>query len=148
MDSAKDWRLQVDLGKQLKIPTYIANTSLRPDMILLSEHTRQIAIIELTVPSEDRIGISAELKRTKYTALEELSRRNRWVPRTWTVEVGSRGFAAGSVAKLLSDFGYAGREKKSILKKIGEEAEYCSQKIWKWSHFPTVGRKHPVRTQT
>ena len=46
-------------------------------MILVSDHTRQIAIIELTVPSEDRIGISAELKRTKYAAIEELCVRNR-----------------------------------------------------------------------
>ena len=139
LDSAKDWRLLVDLGRQLKIPAYIATTSLRPDMIIFSEHTRQIAIIELTVPSEDRIGISAELKRTKYAELEELCRRNRWVPRTWTVEVGSRGFAAGSAAKLLGDFGYSGREKKSILRKIAEEAEYCSQKIWKWSHHHQWG---------
>ena len=61
------------------------------------------------------------------------------MPRTWTVEVGSRGFAAGSAAKLLGDFGYSGREKRSILRKIAEEAEYCSQKIWKWSHHQQWG---------
>ena len=108
-------------------------------MILVSDHTRQIAIIELTVPSEDRIGISAELKRTKYTAIEELCVRNRWKPRVWTVEVGCRGFVAGTVVKLLSDFGYSGRQKKAILKRVEAEAENASQKIWKWSHHKQWG---------
>ena len=139
LDSARDWVLQVDLGRQLKIPIHIADTNLRPDMIMVSEQTKQIAIIELTVPSEDRIGVSAELKRTKYAVIEELCRQNRWKPRVWTVEVGCRGFAAGSAAVLLKDFGYRGRQKKAILKKIEAEAEYASQKIWRWSHFKRWG---------
>ena len=141
LNTAADWELRVDLGRQLKVPTYIATTDLRPDMLLMSDRTKQIAIIELTVPAEDRIGVSAELKKAKYAVLEDLCRRSKWKPRVWTVEVGCRGFAAGSVAALLRDLGYAGRQKKHIITRIETEAESASHNIWKWSHFKQWGEQ-------
>lgn len=40
----------VDLGKQLKFPAHIAETSLCPDIVIMSEASRQIALIELMAP--------------------------------------------------------------------------------------------------
>ena len=48
--TAKDWELRVDLGKQLKFPDDIATTRLRPDICLISRASKQIIVIELTVP--------------------------------------------------------------------------------------------------
>ena len=74
LSSANDWSLQVDLpGHRLKIPTHIADTALRPDMLLISNKTKQLGIIELTVPTEERMELAAEGKRLKYSIVEELS---------------------------------------------------------------------------
>ena len=53
--TAQDWGLKVDLGKQLKFPGKVAVTTLRPDMVLLSEASKQVILLELTVPWEERI---------------------------------------------------------------------------------------------
>ena len=76
--SAQDWELTVDLKERLRIPQEVAITELRPDIIITSKDTNQMAIIELTVPTEDRIEISGELKRTKYEVLVTEGRRNGW----------------------------------------------------------------------
>ncbi|KAK0134483.1 hypothetical protein N1851_029912 [Merluccius polli] len=52
LSTAQDWELKVDLGKQLKFPENVAVTTLRLDMVLLSEATKQVI---LTVPWEERI---------------------------------------------------------------------------------------------
>ena len=43
--------------------------------------------------------------------------------------MGCRGFLARSVAGLLRDLGYTGRERKDLLRKIGEVAEEASRSI-------------------
>lgn len=48
--TAWNWQLKVDLGKQLKFPDIITETSLRSDMVLVSEITGQVVLLELTVP--------------------------------------------------------------------------------------------------
>ena len=52
LSTAQDWELKVDLGKQLKFPENVAVTTLRLDMVLLSEAKKQVI---LTVPWEERI---------------------------------------------------------------------------------------------
>ncbi len=53
--TASDWQLLVDLEQQLKFPNHIVTTTLRPDVVLLSESTKQVVLLELTVPWEDRL---------------------------------------------------------------------------------------------
>ena len=97
LTAAKDWKVMVDLDKNLKIPTEICNTSLRPDLTIVSRKTRQIGIVELTVPNEDRVEVSGELKRLKYEQIAQEGRRNGWRVRIWAVEIGCRGFPAVSM---------------------------------------------------
>lgn len=47
--------MTVDLERQLRIPPHIAESTLRPDIILVSEATRQLVLLELTVPWEERM---------------------------------------------------------------------------------------------
>ena len=65
-DGARDWKLQVDLNKHVKIPNEILETSLRPDLVVTSEKKKMLGKMELTVPYEDQIEVSKEMKRAKY----------------------------------------------------------------------------------
>ena len=141
LDSAKDWQIRSDLAGNLKIPDFILPTNMRPDIILISEWTKQMALVELTVPREDRIDISSELKRTKYQEIVTEAGRRKWTVKVWTVEVGCRGFPAASVGKLLKDMGIKGRKKMNILKEVGEEAERSSNVLWKCYRVLKWGQK-------
>ena len=141
LDCASDWELQVDLDRKLKVPSKVAVTNLRPDILLISECRRKMGIVELTVPSEERIEVSGELKKTKYASLQEEGRKNGWSVQVWAVEVGCRGFPAASMAGFLGEMGIRGSERTKKLKKIGEAAEQASRSIWAWSHHKEWGRK-------
>ena len=141
LDQAKDWRIEVDLDRQLKIPEDIITTLLRPDMIIYSRSSKQLALVELTVPIEERVEISNELKRTKYAELEVAGRLNGWSVKIWAVEVGSRGFPAASMATFLKQVGCKGSERRQILKQLGSEAEQASATLWRMSHVKEWGRR-------
>jgi len=74
---ALDWELKVDRGKHLKFPEDAAAT-LKPDMVLTSEASKQIILLQLTVPWEDCIEEANEMKRAKYAELVEEYRSNGW----------------------------------------------------------------------
>ena len=138
---AKDWELSTDLENCLKIPKEITFTNLRPDMILISRSTKQFGMIELTVPTEERVEVSGELKKLKYEEIAQEARLNGWGVRVWTVEVGCRGFPASSMASFLKEIGYQGAQKKRILENIGKEAENASHSLWKASFLEKWGNK-------
>ena len=110
-------------------------------MILLSESTKRIGLIELTVPSEERVEVSGELKKAKYASLQEEGKTRGWNVHMWAVEVGCKGFPAASMASFLKDIGIAGGERNRQLKKIGEVAMSSSRRIWSWSHFIQWGNE-------
>ena len=135
LDKAKDWIMQIDLQERVRIPEIITSTSLRPDIILTSEEAKQMIMIELTVPTEDRIEISGELKRAKYTPIVEEGKQNGWGVSIWAVDVGCRGFPARSMSSLLNSLGFQGRERKKAMKRLGQKAEEASRAIWVWSNM-------------
>ena len=141
LTAAKDWKVTVDLDKNLKIPTEICNTSLRPDLTIVSRKTRQIGIVELTVPNEDRVEVSGELKRLKYEQIAQEGRRNGWRVRIWAVEIGCRGFPAVSMSTFLKDIGYRGGTKKKVIEKMSKIAEEASHSLWKASYYRKWGGK-------
>ena len=102
------------MDRRLKVPPEITTTNLRPDMMLISWQTKQVSFIELTVPSEDRIEVSGELKKTKYEAIAVEGRQKGWRVRIWAVEVGCRGFPASSMAAFMKEIGYRGKEGKKV----------------------------------
>ncbi|KAK0146506.1 hypothetical protein N1851_014169 [Merluccius polli] len=109
--------------RQLKFPGYITATSLRPDMVLPSESTKQVVILELTVPWEDRIEEAHECKRAKYAELSSECRNNGWKARCEPVEVGCRGFAGRSLLRTLKLLGVKGLQLKKATTNILEAAE-------------------------
>lgn len=66
-----NWKLLVDLGRQMKFPVHIARTSLRRDLVLTSDSTKQVVLLELTVPSKDQMEEAHERKKAKYFELIE-----------------------------------------------------------------------------
>ena len=135
LSTAKDWKLSVDLKGGLRIPLGVCSTNLRPDIIIVSSKTKQMGIVELTVPMEDRIEISGELKRSKYEKIVTEGRQNGWKVRCWSVEVGCRGFPATSMSAFFKDIGYHGGQRKKVVEKVGSIAENASKSLWKASHY-------------
>ena len=98
-----------------------------------------MSFIELTVPSEDRIELSGEIKKAKYEAIATDGRRKGWRVQIRAVEVGCRGFPASSMASFIKDIGYRGKDCKKALEEIGKAAEMASHSIWNWSHIKSWG---------
>ncbi|KAJ8008616.1 hypothetical protein DPEC_G00106730 [Dallia pectoralis] len=122
--------MEVDLGKQLKFPGTAATTSLRPDMLLISETSKQIILLELTVPWEDRIEEANERKGAKYAELVEECRNNGWRARCEPIEVGCRGFAGQSLCRAYNILGITGASKRRAIKEVTEAAEVASRWLW------------------
>ena len=118
LSAANDWKITVDLETSLKIPSDICSTNLRPDITIVSRKTKQIGLIELTVPNEERIEVSGEIKRMKYEPIVQEGRKNGWSVRIWAVQVGCRGFPAVSMSTFFKDLGYKGAEKKRAIERI------------------------------
>ncbi|KAK0148843.1 hypothetical protein N1851_010754 [Merluccius polli] len=128
--TARDWEMKVDLGKQLKFPESVATTTLRPDLLLISEASKQIVLLELTVPWEDRIEEANERKRAKYAELVEECRSNGWRARCEPIEVGCRGFAGQSLCRAYNILGITGASKRRAIKEATEAAEVASRWLW------------------
>lgn len=128
--SARDWQLLVDLERQLKFPSHIAVTTLRPDIVLVSESTKQVVLMELTVPWEDRFEEAFERKLSKYTGLVSDCQQAGWRARCFPVEVGCRGFAARSLARAFSSLGTEGDRKRRAIRSTTEAAERASRWLW------------------
>lgn len=138
--TARDWQLKVlDLGRQLKFPENIAVTTLRPDMVLVSETTRQVVLLELTVPWEERMEEAFERKRAKYEELAGECRSRGWRTRCNPIEVGCRGFAGQSLIRALKMLGVKGLHNRRAIKNISDAAEKASRWLWikrgePWTH--------------
>ena len=139
LSSTKDWEVKVDLDGRLKVPEEVAITNLRPDFLLISQKTKQLGIIELTVPSEDRIEVSGEIKKLKYETIAQEGRTKGWRIRIWSLEVGCKGFPAVSVSTFFKDIGYSGGRRRRIIENIGKSAEQASHVIWKSSFYKNWG---------
>merc|ERR1711879_459838 len=127
------WKMSVDVDNQLQVPSDVTTTNLRPDITLISRSTRQFGIIELTVPTEERVEVSGELKKLKYEKIAQDAMLNKWRVKIWAVEVGCRGFPASSLFTFLKDIGYQGGQKKKAIETISRVAEQSSMALWKAS---------------
>ena len=128
--SARDWRMLVDLEQQLRFPSHIIATNLRPDIVLTSDSTRQAVLIELTVPWEDRLEEAYERKLSKYSKLVGDCQQAGWKAKCFPVEVGCRGFAARSLLQTFSSLGLEGVEKRKAVRSATEAAEKASRWLW------------------
>ena len=129
LHSGNDWQMQGDIGKQLRFPPVVA-TTLRPDIVIWSEKQRKIIIVELTVPWEERCGVSHELKGAKYEDLLLQCRERGWATWNFPVEVGCRGFPAPSLGKMFACLGIQGKTKKAAVGRCAKATERASRWLW------------------
>ena len=131
LSSTDDWQLIVDLETQLKFPRHIDTvTSLRLDLILHSDNTKQCIIWELTVSWEEYITLANERKRSKYQGLVEQCQQKSWKIHFDPVEVGCRGFAGQSLGRTLEKIGIVGAARVRALKDITNTVLKVSKWIW------------------
>ena len=69
-------------------------------MVLLSEASKQVILLEFTFPLEEGIEEANEMKRATYTELVEQCRSNGWRAMCEPIEVGNRGFAGKSLCRV------------------------------------------------
>ncbi len=122
--------MTVDLERQLKIPTHITQLNWDLTFILVSEATKQLILLELTVPWEERMEEAQGRKWEKYQELVENCRRNGWRTRCMPVEVGSRGFASHSLSKAYGMLDIAGANRRRAIGNNMEAAEKVSRRLW------------------
>ncbi|KAJ8341252.1 hypothetical protein SKAU_G00335430 [Synaphobranchus kaupii] len=130
LSPGSEWNMKVDLGRQLQFPREIAETSLRPDMVLWSVASKTVLLVELTVPWEGGLETAHERKRAKYSDLAAECREAGWKATVCPVEVGCRGFVGSSTSRLLRDLGCTGAGHRRASKELAEEAEKGS--FWLW----------------
>ncbi len=70
LQSARDWKLEVDIDKKLVFPPEIVATTLQPDMVLWSPTTNLAYVVELTVPWEE--GVEEANERKNYISTWQL----------------------------------------------------------------------------
>ena len=128
--SATDWEVQVDIGKQVSVPSHILRTQLRPDMIITSASSKCIVLIELTVPWEDRFDEAHELKFAKYEPILLEAQRKGWRALCFPIEVGCRGFIGKSTVKMFKSLGMSSMNVKKACLSITEIAEKSSRWLW------------------
>lgn len=109
--STSDWQLRIDLGKQLKFPDHITSTTLHPDIVTFSDTTRQLIMVELTVPWEESMEEAYERKHAKYQELVEQCKNQGWNTCCEPIVVGCQGFAGHLLCKGLTQLGIVGLRK-------------------------------------
>lgn len=67
--SARDWEIPVDLKGKAKYLNAIRESGMPPDIILSSRLTKQVVLLELTIPWVSRIEELYAFKLAEYTEL-------------------------------------------------------------------------------
>ena len=127
---AQDWEFLFDLGEGLVFPPEIAATNQRPDIVIFSRSLRQVILIELTVPLEDRVSDAHSRKHDRYLPLLVNCESNGWHATHFPVEVGCRGFVAFSLTRCLKDLGFPTYWAKRVRNECSRVAQRCSYLLY------------------
>jgi hypothetical protein len=98
--------------------------------VIFSKASKRVIWWELTVPSEERIAASHELKLDRYTSLQAEIQANGWSCFNFAVEVGARGVVAASLEVAARKIGLTGRVLRKLVRDSGKEAAHCSRWIY------------------
>ena len=89
-----------------------------------------IILVELTVPWEDRLQYSNELKVDKYADLSMDLEAKGYRTDLFPIEVGARGVVGRSTYAFLAKIGLSSRKRTKDLTRMSEAAEAASFWIW------------------
>lgn len=120
----------MDFGSQHKFPQHVVKTTLRPEIVLVSDATKNVVMLELTVPWEEWMEEVFERKREKYDSLVSNCHRQGWKARCLPVEVGCRSFAGQSLCKACTALSITGERRRGAVYNSTEAAEIASRWLW------------------
>ncbi|XP_071145365.1 uncharacterized protein [Mytilus edulis] len=131
LETANDWEMQADVGGKTTFPREILTTTFRPEIVLWSRISRQVILVELTVPWETRLEEAHERNLAKYQELVIDIQEKNW--RTWyfPVEVVCRGFVSQTFWRALGSLGLTEPVRRSLVGKVGRQAEEASGWVWR-----------------
>jgi len=137
LSRANDWQFLVDYSANpIIFPPSITATEQRPDMIIWSESTKVVILIELTVPNEDNIADAEFRKKNRYDGLLDACRTAQWDAHLATVEVGVRGFVAGSLRRCLKMLDVSNPTISRTTSAASKTALRCSYSIYLARNLP------------
>jgi hypothetical protein len=122
--------LLADLSDNYVFPSHIALTSLRPDIVIYSNASKRVILIELTCPCEENMTNQHSFKLSKYSALVNVITSNGWSVDLYAVEVGPRGYSSKSLLTCLKSLGYPNKAAYHSAKMLGEASMKASFLIW------------------
>ena len=112
---------------------------------MVSRKTKQLGIMELTVPNEDRIEVSGELKRLKYEPIAQEGRKRGWRVRIWAVEVGCKGFPAVSMSTFFERHRIQRRQQEESHRENQQSCRGSKQKSVEGQSLQEMGRKGSIK---
>ena len=126
---------------------HIAFTQLCSDMVIFSNSTKKVILIELTCPCEENMEKWHDKKLSKYLPLKTTIESNGWSIHLFAVKVVARGFCARSVMCCFHVLGLHNSLVKSTIKalnRLSVESSFC---IWvNRNNRDWKSRDHPVPT--
>ena len=131
LTKASDWIFLMDEEHtQVVFPPEIVETAKRPDIIIYSRCTKNVILIELTVPSEENLANAYARKKCKYQDLVADCENRGWTVFYFPIEVGSRGIYNTTFSKCLASLGIPNGKRKPILDTASKTALRASYTIW------------------
>ena len=86
LHSAPKWKLLYDCNASPTIPSFLAVTTLRPDIVLYACGIKTVIILELTCPCEENMPYWHDTKKENYHSLCSAIRSNGSTPKYIAVE--------------------------------------------------------------
>jgi len=140
LESGLNWQLSCDLpdAPPYAFPVHITETEERPDIVLWSDESKQLVLLELTVPNEERVVESRKLKLERYAQLVEACNMRGYKTTVLTVEVGTRGFVATSTHRDLKRLGIWSSVLHSEISSVALRGSYAiyihrNDAQWNWN---------------
>ena len=132
-----NWKVSVDLpGWRNDYQKIISNKGLRPDIVLFSKENSKAILVELTIPFYSRLEQSHDYKTSKYEDLKKELEKEGFSVTVKAVEIGARGFVAGTLYQFLGHIGINRRNRSKSMKRLTEITENCSMWIWNKRNVP------------
>ena len=111
LDGTDDWECTADIPGWNTYPKVIRKSRMRPDIVIHSQSTKEMIIIEPTVPYESKMQAAQIYKIEKYADLANSLKKKIYQVKVLAAEIGARGFVGASAYNLMKKLSIERREK-------------------------------------
>jgi len=104
----------------------VTATSLRPDIVIFSQLSKRVILVELTSPCEENMEEWHGKKLEKYSCLLNKIKEKGWFVELFAVEIGARGYCSSSVISCLKRLGFSTKRSNQVAKSLSSVALQAS----------------------